>query len=72
MSQTVRARQAMRAMRREERRQLERQDRIETALEAIFLIFVLIAFIFAGTLDYQDDMAWRRAWAEQNGVTTND
>lgn len=58
-------------LRLERRRQkeLERRRRIREAVEVtIFLIFALLAFGWAGAMDYQDDQAQLDYWQSQ-GVT---
>lgn len=62
---------AQQALRYERRRQLElqrKQRASETLLAILTLLFILAAFAFAGTNDYQDEQREVAYW-ESQGIT---
>lgn len=62
---------AQQALRRKRRRQrdLQRKQQVrETILAVLTLLFILIAYVFAGTQDYIDEQRQIALW-EERGVT---
>lgn len=59
------ASQYQRYLARQRRREQERRERIETAKGLIALALMVLAFLLAGTLEYQDTLAERSYWADR-------
>lgn len=57
--------QAMRYRRRAARVAQERRERCEMAAGIAALVFMLLAFAIAGTMDYQDEKAQAEFWHAQ-------
>ena len=57
--------QAMRCRRRAARVAQERRERCEMAAGIAALVFMLLAFAIAGTMDYQDEKAQAEFWLAQ-------
>lgn len=62
------ARQALRQKRRRQRDLQRKQQVRETILAVLTLLFILIAYVFAGTQDYIDEQRQIALW-EERGVT---
>ena len=58
-------RRQARLERRQERIEQERRELRETILGIVALIFLLMAFIWAGTMDYQDEQREIAYWESQ-------
>lgn len=59
------ASQYQRQLARQRRREQERRERIETAKGLIALALIVLAFLLAGTIEYQDEMQERSYWADR-------
>ncbi|MBQ9317405.1 MAG: hypothetical protein IJ203_11375 [Atopobiaceae bacterium] len=59
------AQQAMRMKRRRIQAEQQRKERIELLAGIAALIFILIAFAIAGTMDYQDEQRELAYWESQ-------
>lgn len=62
------AQQALRHERRMQRELQRRQQVKETVLSVLFILFLLAAFAFAGTNDFQDEQRELAFW-ESQGIT---
>lgn len=62
------AQQALRQKRRRQRDLQRKQQVRETILAVLTLLFILIAYVFAGTQDYIDEQRQIALW-EERGVT---
>ena len=65
---TMTAQQALRRKRRRQRDLQRKQQVRETILAVLTLLFILIAYVFAGTQDYIDEQRQIALW-EERGVT---
>lgn len=61
---------ALRYQRRAERAARERQERTEAVKAALFGLLILLAFLLAGTADYQEEQRQIAYWADR-GVTVS-